>query len=588
MRARWFFIGLLVLILAACRPSVRGVKPTERPCCDLVAIDSLMWSKPDSALTLLLAFAESPEADSLDEFNGHYCQMLVSELLYTNDYEQTNREDLLKAVAYFDTIDQAFLAARAHYINGVGYYERDSVVEACEEYLKALEVMEEYNGEKELVGHKARFMALTYTHLCELFSDQYLHEQAIITGKCSLPYYRKCETEPWSVAWVLVKTGSQYDMMEQWDSAGYYYVKAMEALPDSNSLTFRDVTGLQALLSYKTEKNADDAIGKLVELSKLSESERERLARYAVIGEIYYNERRFDLARWYLETVFQQSTSTASRKQCAEYLAEICKAQGDSLKFMECVTFLAPFANENENNSTLRSQLTLLFDTHWDNRSDRSRQKNITKRTFLTLFAFGCLLAIIVLVLIIHKRSIYAFRLQQSALAGRLKQSNEAWLRGLETIRRQEMELKSKNKDDATNYSAKERYDLYLQAEICQEIRTLADRLNSNKQQPLKTNIDISEYKPYALTKLQQNKLLKTFDSSFPGLLESLKTVYHGFDRKGELYCALHMLEIDRMTMCVLLQEPYHTCRRISLRLEKGFGCPNHLYDFLIETIQGF
>ena len=253
---------------------------------------------------------------------------------------------------------------------------------------------------------------------------------------------------------------------------------------------------------------------------------------------------------------------------------------------MQYVTYLAPFANQNENYSTLRSQLTVLFDSYWDNRREKRQQQIITNKSYLALIVFGFLLATIILILIIHKRSNYTHKLQQSALAGRLKRSNEALLRGVETIKRQEMELKSKNKDDVTKYSAKKSYDLYLQAEICQEIRTVAVRLNSNKQQPLKTNIDVSEYKPYALTNLQKNKLLKTFDSSFPGLFESLKTVYHGFDRKGELYCALHMLEIDRMTICVLLQESYHTCRRIALRLEKGFGCPNHLIDYLLEKIQ--
>ena len=73
----------------------------------------------------------------------------------------------------------AFLDARAYYINGVGYYENDSVVEACKEYLKALKVMEERFEEKELVGKKAQFMAMSYTRLTTLFSDLYFHEQAI-------------------------------------------------------------------------------------------------------------------------------------------------------------------------------------------------------------------------------------------------------------------------------------------------------------------------------------------------------------------------------------------------------------------------
>ncbi len=70
-------------------------------------------------------------------------------MLYKNYAAQSNREELLQAVAYFDSIMQVpepvegpsfernvFLAARAHYINGVGYYEKDSIVQACAEYLK--------------------------------------------------------------------------------------------------------------------------------------------------------------------------------------------------------------------------------------------------------------------------------------------------------------------------------------------------------------------------------------------------------------------------------------------------------------------
>ena len=70
----------------------------------LAEIDSLMWRQPDSAFALLLQFVGSPEADGLDTYNVHYCQLLISELLYKNDCEQTNRQDLQKAVAYFDSL----------------------------------------------------------------------------------------------------------------------------------------------------------------------------------------------------------------------------------------------------------------------------------------------------------------------------------------------------------------------------------------------------------------------------------------------------------------------------------------------------
>ena len=142
------------------RPSPGGEGVASRT---LVGIDSLMWQQPDSALTVMLVFAGSDEVDSLNEFEGHYCQVLVAELLFKNDYGQSNREEVLKAVGYFDSIDDGFLAARAHYMNGVGFYEQGDLVNACAEYLNTLRIMESHFDENELVGKKARFMALTYS-----------------------------------------------------------------------------------------------------------------------------------------------------------------------------------------------------------------------------------------------------------------------------------------------------------------------------------------------------------------------------------------------------------------------------------------
>ena len=161
--------GLLLAVMVGCGSSPDSLALTGIPSQSgtayrtLVGIDSLMWVEADSALKVMMEFAASPKADSLSEFEGHYCQVLIAELLYKNNYAQSNRTEVLKAVDYFDSIDNAFLAARAHYIKGVGYYERDSLIEACTEYLNTLRIMENHFAENELVGKKARFMALTYS-----------------------------------------------------------------------------------------------------------------------------------------------------------------------------------------------------------------------------------------------------------------------------------------------------------------------------------------------------------------------------------------------------------------------------------------
>ena len=75
----------MVLLLAACTSHSETRHGTSLPHAsspELAAIDSLMWRQPDSALAMLQQFAASPKADSLDELNGHYCQLLFSDLLY--------------------------------------------------------------------------------------------------------------------------------------------------------------------------------------------------------------------------------------------------------------------------------------------------------------------------------------------------------------------------------------------------------------------------------------------------------------------------------------------------------------------------
>ena len=111
------------------RPSPRGEGVASLM---LENIDSLMWVEADSALKVMMEFAGSEAADSLDAFEGHYCQVLISELLYKNYYKQSNRKDLLKAVHYFDSIvgmDGADAYGKAD-TRGVSVQEREAFLAA--------------------------------------------------------------------------------------------------------------------------------------------------------------------------------------------------------------------------------------------------------------------------------------------------------------------------------------------------------------------------------------------------------------------------------------------------------------------------
>ena len=75
------------MLVACSQPTkVEVPEPVEGSTIALSQIDTLMWHQPDSALAVMMEFAGSEAADSLDVFEGHYCQVLISELLYKNYY----------------------------------------------------------------------------------------------------------------------------------------------------------------------------------------------------------------------------------------------------------------------------------------------------------------------------------------------------------------------------------------------------------------------------------------------------------------------------------------------------------------------
>ncbi len=360
-------------------------------CRTLVGIDSLMWKEADSALKVMMEFAGSPEADSLDVFEGHYCQVLVAELLFKNYYGQSNRAEILKAVHYFDSIvgmdgadacgkadtrgaavreRDAFLAARAHYIYGVGFYERDSLIEACREYLNALRMMEGHFAENELVGTKARFMALTYNRLGDLFSEQYMQEAAIYCIKRSLIFDRIAHSSPSNIANILYHLGKQYDKLNKADSAAYYYEKALETMPDRNSMLYRDVVTSKALFECKVYGNTMIALDSMKSMAAQATSDTERLNRFLTIGGVYKSMGQYDSAKVYLEPVFEKDSNNASI--VAKYLRDIALAESDTLKASQYSQVLAEEAVAAPENLFRASQLNDLFQNYLHGKQEKA------------------------------------------------------------------------------------------------------------------------------------------------------------------------------------------------------------------------
>ncbi len=584
---KWYCpIGTVCLLafLYACTSSVKIAEPDDTASPTLSAIDSLMWRQPDSAFALMQQFAASPLADSLDKHNGYYCQLLISELLYKNDCEQTNRQDLQKAVAYFDSIMQVpepvegpsfkrnvFFTARAHYIKGVGYYERDSLVEACKEYMKALEVMEMHFKEKELHGNKSLFMAYTYTRLTDLFSDLYLHRQTINYAKLSLPYYQKQNFFSWYFASMFNEIGSQYDMMKQLDSAELYYKKALDASKDTTALLYRDITAHLIFLEYKKEHClAGPSIIRLNQLIQNAESDIERQVRYQYIGEIFYHEQRYDSAWVYLNKVYQTTSVENLKKQAAEWLVEIGKTKG--MEVHDYTDFLVPFANLEENTSEIKSQLTELYKAFGQVQQERHHQREMRRHRNRSIIVVAGLSSLIIIVLALYynkkrqKKHLenqindekQAHNLEKKALSVRLKKSNE-------TLRELKDQINQQNRNPVLQTETPTA--TFMDEPIC---LLILERVHEGQ---FKSQMNCTIYRNYALSKDQLITLQDAANRHFNRFTERLAQTYPDLTKSDLDYCCLYLLGLTDADVSALMQRAYNTVNERNSKLKKILGC---------------
>jgi len=606
--------GLMVLLLGACTSHSETRQGTSLPHAslpELAAIDSLMWRQPDSALAVLQQFAASPKADSLDEFNEHYCQLLISELLYKNDYGQSNRPALQQTVRYFDSLclckgvarnisTIAFLDARAHYINGVGYYERDSAVEACKEYLKALEVMEGHFEKDELIGHRARFMAYTYNRLGDMFSAQFMMEPAINCYEDALYFCKIESTSPQGVSNILYRLGKQYDKMGEKTKASDYYEQAIHGLPNNNSLLFRDLVSTKALCDYQLGRGYEQSLNTIKQIQTQANSEIEYLFRSLTIGGIFFKKMMYDSALFYLVPVYEYKENVTIQIQAADYLRIIYDSLDNEEKSDESVRFLANHVKTESQNKALVSQLGNLFQNYLNWKMEKRAIKEKKEAVLRTVIILVLIVLVVVLAVIVairkkskknmakleaeaqkemekrvkqHEKVLQAeqqaHRMEQAALSGRLKRSNEELRELKDQIRQQTDNMNPKQETQALSFNDEP---------IC---RLIMERVNEGQ---FKAQMDCMNYKDYALGKDDLVALREAANRHFNQFTIRLAKAYPTLTQGDLDYCCLYLLGLSDADISALMQRAYNTVNERNSKLRRVFGSENAI-SFTLQAI---
>ncbi len=615
---------LLLLALAACTSchndpvETRSIaSPTAIASSELISIDSLMWQQPDSALMRLLPCFDTDCkgarfcVSTATEYNRHYAHLLLAELLYKNDCAQTNRPELQQAVSYFDSLvrqapplrrgkwdskhkpnsnnDHFFLSARTHYINGVGYYENDSAVEACAEYLKALEIMEERFVEKELVGKKARFMAYAYGRLGEMFEEQLLAEPAITCFKQALYYCRIEPTSKYGISKFLYCLGVQFDIAKQKDSAAFYYDRALAYLPDNDNIHYRDILTSKAILDYNNGLCLDSVIKDLEHVVSLVSDEDEKTTRFLTFGNILFESKQYDASRFYLETVFEQQEDISSKIVAADNLCNYYQMKGDSVKANRYLSFLADCTMTEIEKRNDASKINELFKNHMaqkqEKQAEEEREKAVNR-------AMGIIIPVAVVValcvfIVVKLRGRQLLKKQQTEAETLLEEKNYQLAK--EKIARQREKEKMKQGlqqwEEQVNAlekalgqqreEAEKRREAFMKEAICCKLNDSirSQRItarNSHEKYVSFTDEDAAALKAAVL------KHYENFESILLGK-------YPKLSHDDLQLCQFYLMGLDERQIAVLQNKSYSAIKKRANTLKDLLGLDENLKDYLIK-----
>ena len=546
----------LLCCFASCAKTLESTGNGEEQNSRLIEVDSLLQHHPDSALVYLVSVVDSVGCSPDKE----YASLMLSEACFKIRREVAYCDEVEKALTYFDSVssvypndkDMAFLSARSHYMNaicinnGIIFTDDSLTMLACQEYYKALTIMEQHFVEDELVGHKASFIALIYARLANIYSDKFLIEPTIYFYKNVLTYKRKASSPPSSMANTLFFLGYEFEKSEQFDSALYYYDSSLASMKDTTGVLYRNVINRKALSSYHLAHDGRASVDALKRIATAG-NEFEKHDRYLGIGYIYKLENQYDSAVVYLNCVFDDAPNMFLKTQSADYLREIYEARGESDKAGEYARFVAQNTPPEFGTKADEWRFTSLFQEYLQQKQDNARlQEERENRGQIMKIVLPLMVLLVVLAvwLLLNRKRHKRMEAEKQALSGRLQEQGEA------------LSAMKKRVEAAS----------FAEEPIC---RLIMERVNEGQ---FKSKVDYIIYKDYALTKEELLALREATDAHFGQFTAQLKNDYPALTKGDIDYCCLYLLGVEEADVAALMQRAFNTVCERSRKLKGIFG----------------
>ncbi len=533
MKMTCILVGLLLIVLgASCSRTLESeISWQENSAPRVVAVDTLLQHDPDSALRYLEWFYEkiNPTWSPSAEYSG----LMLSEACFKVRREVAYCDEVEKALTYFDSVssvypndkDMAFLSARSHYMNaiclndGIIFTDDSLTMMACQEYYKALGIMEQQFNEEQLVGHKASFTALIFARLANVYSDKFLIEPTIYFYKNVLNYKRKAFNPPSSLANTLFFLGYEYEKSEQFDSALYYYDQSLACMNDTTGVLYRNVINRKALSSYHVAHDGQASVDALKRIAWAG-NEFEMFDRFLGIGYIYKLDNQYDSAIVYLNRVFDEAPSLFLQTQSADYLREIYEDRGEPEKAGEYARFVTQNTPPEFGTKADEWRFTNLFQEYLQKKQENTRLQEARQnqgRVMRIILPLLVLLAVLAIWLLLYRRRHQRTEAEKQVLSGQLQEQGEA------------LSAMKKRVEAAS----------FAEEPIC---RLIMERVNEGQ---FKSKMDYRVYKDYALNKEQLMALREAADVHFGLFTTRLKQDFPSLTKGDIDYCCLYLLGVE-------------------------------------------
>lgn len=311
------FISALAFLLVACTAQSDYNKM-------LVQADSLMTSRPDSALHILQGIAPQQLSAQADK---PYYALLLTQARDKNFIVQTDDSLIRTAVQYYDSIKDIRMQAKAHYLLGSVYRDADRCAPAIQSYLMAATFARTV-ADNMLLGR-------IYNNAGYLYLTQGLNEKADSIFQLTEGIAIQLKD---SSLWAEVL--SQQGKIDIRKGTKFYPEaerKLQQALLIAERAKKKTVeANISASLSYlySRMKKAKEAIQYAKQSITLQEDTTDCYWNFLLLGEAYFKAKQYDSATIYL---YKSIPSQVLNTKAGAYmrLADIAKIQGNTAQALD-------------------------------------------------------------------------------------------------------------------------------------------------------------------------------------------------------------------------------------------------------------